>query len=143
MKIELERRWKRKGYTIGVLSVNGQRICETVEDEDRGLTADMPLKELQAKKVKGQTAIPTGTYKVVITYSPRFKKQLPLLQNVPGYEGVRIHPGNTAKDTEGCILCGRNTIKGGVTDSRLWTGRVIDMIDKTLKSKEEVTIWIH
>ena len=143
MKIELERRWKRKGYTIGVLSVNGQRICETVEDEDRGLTADMPLKELQAKKVKGQTAIPTGTYKVVITYSPRFKKQLPLLQNVPGYEGVRIHPGNTAKDTEGCILCGRNTSKGGVTDSRLWTGRVIDMIDKTLKSKEEVTIWIH
>lgn len=143
MKIELERRWKRKGYTIGVLSVNGQRICETVEDEDRGLTADMPLKELQAKKVKGQTAIPTGTYKVVITYSPRFKKQLPLLQNVPGYEGVRIHPGNTAKDTEGCILCGRNTIKGGVTDSRLWTGRVIDMIDKALKSKEEVTIWIH
>lgn len=143
MKIELERRWKRKGYTIGVLSVNGQRICETVEDEDRGLTADMPLQELQAKKVKGQTAIPTGTYKVVITYSPRFKKQLPLLQDVPGYEGVRIHPGNSAKDTEGCILCGRNTIKGGVTDSRLWTGRVIDMIDKALKNKEEVTIWIR
>jgi hypothetical protein len=143
MKIELERRWKRKGYTIGVLSVNGQRICEAVEDEDRGLSSDMPLKELQAKKIKGQTAIPTGTYKVVITYSPRFKKQLPLLQDVPGYEGVRIHPGNTAKDTEGCILCGRNTIKGGVTDSRLWTGKVIDMIDEALKNKEEVTIWIR
>ena len=143
MKIELERRWKRKGYTIGVLSVNGQRICETVEDEDRGLTADMPRTELQAKKVKGQTAIPTGTYQIVVTYSPRFKKMLPLLLNVPDYEGVRIHSGNTAKDTEGCILCGRNTQVGTVTNSRYWTGKVISMIEKALNNEEEVTIWIH
>ena len=143
MKIELIRKWRRENYSIGILLVNGQRICETCEDKDRGLDASMPLAELHKRKVKGQTAIPTGTYQITMTYSPRFKKMLPLLLNVPAFEGVRIHSGNTAKDTEGCILCGRNTEVGKVTSSRIWTDKVIKMIDDACKRKETVTIHIH
>lgn len=143
MKIDLHRKWRKKGYSIGVLSVDGQRICETLEDEDRGLDESMSLADIKARKVHGQTAIPTGRYQVLYTYSPRFKKMLPLLDGVPGYEGVRIHPGNKATDTEGCILCGRNTEVGTVTNSRYWTGKVIDLIEHAIKNKETVTITIH
>lgn len=143
MKIELHRKWRRKGYSIGILYINGQRICETLEDEDRGLSSDMSLTDIKAKKIKGETAIPLGYYKVAYTYSPRFKRMLPLLVDVPGYEGIRIHSGNKAKDTEGCILCGRNTEVGTVTNSRYWTNKVIGMIERAIKNKEEVNIFIH
>lgn len=143
MIIDLHRKWCKKGYSIGVLSINGKRICETIEDEDRGLDESMSLADIKARKVHGQTAIPTGRYQVLYTYSPRFKKMLPLLDGVPGYEGVRIHPGNTAKDTEGCILCGRNTAVGTVTNSRYCTGKVIELIEQAIKNKETVTITIH
>lgn len=142
MKIELHRKWRRKGYSIGILYINGQRICETLEDEDRSLSSDMSLSDIKAKKIKGETAIPLGCYQVVYTYSPRFKKMLPLLMSVPGYEGIRIHSGNKAKDTEGCILCGRNTEVGTVTNSRYWTNKVNAMIERATKNKEEVTISI-
>lgn len=143
MWIELHRKWRKKGYSIGLLYVDGQHICETVEDEDRGLSSDMPLAEIRKRKVKGQTAIPTGTYNVIRTYSPRFKRILPLIENVPGYDGIRIHPGNTAKDTEGCIPPGKNTKVGMVTNSRYWFGKIDAMIEKALKDKETVTITIH
>ncbi len=143
MKIELHRKWLKPGYSIGVLYINGNRICETLEDQDRGLSASMPLAEVKALKIKGQTAIPVGIYQVVMSYSPRFKKMLPLVMNVPAYEGIRIHSGNYAKDTEGCILCGRNTKPGMVTNSRYWTNKVIAMIDAACKRKEKITIHIH
>lgn len=143
MKIDLHRKWRKKGYSIGILSVNGQRICETLEDEDRGLCMTDKLESVKARKIKGQTAIPVGTYQVVWSYSPRFKKMLPLLMGVPGYEGIRIHVGNRAKDTEGCILCGRNTEVGTVTNSRYWTNKVNAMIERACKNKEEVLITIH
>lgn len=143
MKLDLHRKWRKKGYSIGVLCIDGQRICETLEDEDRGLHADMSLSDIKAHKIKGETAIPTGTYRITCTYSPRFKKNLPLLNSVPGYDGVRIHSGNKAKDTEGCILCGRNTEVATVTNSRYWTDKVISSIDRALKDNEEVTISIH
>lgn len=143
MKIQLHRKWLRKGYSIGILYVNGTRICETLEDEDRGLSENMPLDEIRKRKVYGETAIPIGCYKVTYTYSPRFKKKLPLLNGVPGYDGIRIHSGNKAKDTEGCILCGRNTEVGTVTNSRYWTNKVIAMIERACKEKEEITITIH
>lgn len=143
MKIELHRKWRRKGYSIGILYINGQRICETLEDEDRGLSSNMSLGDIKAKKIKGETAIPLGSYQVAYTYSPRFKKMLPLLLDVPGYEGIRIHSGNKAKDTEGCILCGRNTEVGTVTNSRYWTNKVNAMIERATKNKEEVTISIY
>lgn len=143
MKIELHRKWRKKGYSIGILYVNGQRICETLEDEDRGLRSDMALATIRQLKVKGETAIPVGTYQVAYTYSPKFKKMLPLLMNVPGYDGIRIHSGNTAKHTEGCLLCGRNTEVGTVTNSRYWTNKVNAMIEQATKQKEQVIINIH
>lgn len=114
----LERAWKRDTYTIGKFLINGQRFSESIEDRDRGLTQDMDLKEIQRIKVFGQTAIPTGIYTVKMTYSPKYKRQMPEVLNVPGYSGIRIHSGNTADDTEGCIVLGRNTKVGMVTESR-------------------------
>ena len=143
MIIRLHRKWLRKGYSIGILYVDGQRICETLEDQDRGLREDMPLEEIRRLKVKGETAIPIGRYQITWTYSPRFNKMLPLLNSVPGYEGIRIHSGNRAKDTEGCILCGRNTEVGTVTNSRYWTNKVNSMIERAIKDKQTVTINIH
>ena len=143
MKIDLHRKWRKKGYSIGILYINGQRICETLEDEDRGLSEDMTPDDIAKRKIKGETAIPIGRYQVTWTYSPRFKKMLPLLNGVPGYTGIRIHSGNKAKDTEGCILCGRNTEVGTVTNSRYWTNKVNSLIENAIKAKEEVTITIH
>lgn len=143
MKIELHRKWRKQGYSIGILYVDGKRICETLEDQDRGLKQELSLATIKQLKIKGETAIPVGTYEVKMTYSPRFKKRLPLLVDVPGYEGIRIHYGNDSRDTEGCILCGRNTKVGTVTESRTWTNKVIGMIDEAIKKKEKVTIEIH
>lgn len=95
MKLELTRELGTEGYTFGALSVNGTYECHTLEDQVRD------------KKIHGETAIPAGTYEVIVSFSPRFQRDLPLLVSVPNFEGVRIHPGNTAADTEGCILPGR------------------------------------
>ena len=127
MKLELIRRYRKSGYTIGSLLVDGVKFCETLEPTDRGLTSSMTLQEIKAKKVKGKTAIPTGVYHIDMdTVSPRFKTKawarahngiVPRLQGVKGFDGVLIHVGNSAADTEGCILVGRNTEVGKVTQS--------------------------
>lgn len=91
MVIRLHRKWLKKGYSIGILYINGERVCETLEDADRGLREYDSLDEIRKKKIPGETAIPVGCYQVTWTYSPRFRKMLPLLNNVPGYSGVRIH----------------------------------------------------
>ena len=119
MRLELKRIAKREDYTIGRLYVDGEYFCDTLEDKVRDLTRET--------KVYGKTAIPEGTYEVTLrVQSPRFsqKKQydfckgyLPRLVGGPSFEGVLIHGGNTAADTEGCILVGKNTVKGMVTDS--------------------------
>ena len=142
MEITVERRWKRDGYTIGVLYVNGKRYCNTLEDIDRGLSSDMAVGDIFKVKVHGQTAIPTGRYEVRMTYSPRFKRQLPLLVDVPAYEGVRIHSGNTAADTEGCILVGENTERGKVLNSRYWLGLLLDKMNEALARKEKIHITV-
>jgi hypothetical protein len=141
MKIEVHRKYRKDGYTIGLLYINGKFLCNTLEDTDRGLTSIMSKEQIAAIKIKGKTAIPTGTYPVIMSYSPRFGKQMPLLCGVKGFEGIRIHSGNTAKDTEGCILCGKNTEVGKVTSSKAWTEVVYDYIRSGLR--EGVTINIH
>ena len=124
MEIVVERKWKRDGYTIGTLSIDGKRFgdgkhyCCTLEDTDRGLDSKMSTEKILFMKKPHVTAIPTGRYEVTVTYSPHFKRNLPLLNDVPGYLGVRIHPGNTAEDTDGCILPGWNKQKGMVLNSR-------------------------
>lgn len=143
MEIDLHRKWRKKGYSIGIFKIDGERVCESLEDEDRGLTDAMNEHEIHAKKKYGITAIPTGRYQVAWTYSPRFNKYLPLVQGVTGFEGIRIHSGNRAKDTEGCILLGRNTEVGMVTNSRYWTNKVNARIEAAIKRKEKVFINIH
>lgn len=106
MKLKLQRTFKAETYTVGKLFIDGVYFCDTLEDKVRDV------------KIKGITAIPTGKYKVQITMSNRFKKLMPLLINVPNFEGVRIHSGNTSEDTEGCILVGKNSEPGKVTNSR-------------------------
>lgn len=118
MKVLLNRRWRKDGYTIGEWIVDGVKSCNTLEDEDRGLTQQMTVAEIKVKKVAKMTAIPTGLYRVAMTYSPRFKRNVPEVQKVKGFSGVRVHAGNTTADTEGCILLGDNTVKGMVTNSR-------------------------
>lgn len=127
MKILLKRIAKRANYTIGKLYLDGKYFADTLEDTDRGLTQNMPLKEIEAKKIYGKTAIPTGVYRIDMnTISPKFRDRswarpwggkIPRLVNVPGFEGVLIHTGNTDRDTLGCILVGQNSIVGKVVNS--------------------------
>ena len=97
INLEVKRIKKESDYTIGQLFVNGEYFCDTLEDEIRQV------------KVMHETAIPAGTYKVTLERSPRFKRILPLLHNVPGFTGILIHSGNTDKHTSGCILVGKST----------------------------------
>ena len=117
MELKVKRIAKQPKYTIGKLYVDGKLFCDTLEDTDRGLTQDMTVDEITNAKIDGETAIPTGTYNVVITYSPKFNKDLPLIENVKGFEGIRIHTGNRADQTEGCLLVGHNKIVGQVCNS--------------------------
>ena len=169
MELILKRIAKRKAYTIGRLSIRQQvddeylagyenkYFCDTLEPTWRDY-------EHGAYKVKGRSAIPEGRYAVVISYSPKFKQWLPILLGVPKFEGIRIHAGNTAKDTEGCILVGQNPAierekaeftsasereqgrpevnreVGKVLDSRIWVHRLKQKIVEA-KDKGEA-VWI-
>lgn len=118
MEVVIERAWKRDKYTVGRFFINGERFCESLEDKDRGLTQDMSEKEIAKIKVYGETAIPTGRYRVKMTYSPKFKRMMPEILGVKCFSGIRIHSGTTAKDSLGCPLLGRNTKVGMITESR-------------------------
>lgn len=123
----------RPTYCIGKLYIDGQYLCDTIEDTDRGLDDRMSEEDILKLKVKGETAIPSGIYPVTITYSPKYKKQMPLINNVKGYSGVRIHSGNTSKDTEGCVLVGLNKEVGKVLDSR----KIYNVLFRELVSTKE------
>ena len=127
MELELKRIARRDTYTIGHLYIDGVYFCDTCEDRDRGLRQDLPVSVNQARKVRGQTAIPTGRYRVTLgVKSPKYSKKkqyaacngyVPRLINVPAFDGILIHIGNTAADSEGCILVGRNKKVGMVLES--------------------------
>jgi len=138
MEILVKRIAKKETYTIGKMYIDGKYFCDTLEDKDRGLSQSMTEEEIRKIKVYGLTAIPTGAYKVIVNYSERFGKLMPLLLDVKGYAGVRIHSGNTPSDTLGCILVGRNTAKGMVTESRKTFLRLME----TLKRNNEVVLRI-
>lgn len=126
MKLELKRVALKDTYTIGKLYIDGVFFCDTLEDKVRDV------------KIKGITAIPYGTYKVILSLSNRFKKVLPLLVSVPGFEGIRVHGGNSAADTEGCVLVGENKEVGKVINSR----KTMDKLMPILESAENITITI-
>lgn len=142
MKLGVRRVALNDDYTIGHMSVNGVYECDTLEDKVRDLNRDGDLDDAGEGKVFGKTAIPYGIYNVVITYSNRFNRDLPLIENVKGFDGIRIHPGNTAEDTHGCILVGKNTIKGKVTQSRETFDILYTKIKNAIESGETVTIEI-
>lgn len=110
MELVLERKWKKKGYTIGVLSYKGDRMCDTLEPQWR----DYKNGE---EKIKYVSAIPEGRYQIRFAWSNKKKKLMPYLLHVPMFEGIMIHTGNTARDTAGCILVGENTQVGKVLNS--------------------------
>lgn len=141
MRLTLKRIANRKDYCIGKLYINGVYFCDTLEDVDRGLDDSMTEEEIKEKKVYGKTAIPTGIYTVLLTYSPKYKRVMPLINNVKGYSGIRIHSGNTAKDTLGCLLVGKNTKVGMVTDSRNTYNALFKRLQQ--KGSNKITIEIY
>jgi hypothetical protein len=126
MKIQIKRLHKTENSTIGEMTIDGKFECYTLEDKERDV------------KIKSETAIPKGTYKVIINQSNRFKKLMPLLLNVPNFEGVRIHPGNSNHDTEGCILVGQSRSVDYITKSR----KAYEILFTKMKLAKEITLTI-
>ena len=139
MEIKVIRFYKGKDYTIGRMLIDGKYVSDVLEDKDRGLSDSMSEEEIKKKKIYGETAIPTGKYKVVLDYSPKFKKILPHILNVKGFEGIRIHSGNDKEDTFGCLLVGYNRQKGKVLNSRNALAQVLSL----LRHQEDITLIIE
>lgn len=141
MRLTLIRIANKPTYCIGKLYVDGKYFCDTLEDHDRGLDDSMELSDIVSLKKYGETAIPTGIYNVLLTYSPKYKKVMPLINNVKGYSGIRIHSGNTAKDTLGCLLVGKNKEVGKVLDSRNTYNALFKRLQQ--KGKDKIIIDIQ
>lgn len=144
MKLLLKRKYKAETYTIGDLSVDGRFFCHTIEDTVRELPARCPDTPAGRscrcrEKVYARTAIPAGTYRVTMQYSPRFRRVLPYLHDVPHFLGILIHSGNTEEDSAGCIIVGKNTVKGKVSASR----KTSDALNVLLSTASEIEIEIR
>lgn len=153
MKIRVERRWKKPTYTIGRLYVDGIYYFNTLEDTDRGLKQTDSLSYIKSRKVYQETAIPTGTYKITMNVtSPKYsasawywnlcKGKVPRLLDVPGWEGVLIHTGNNALQTAGCLLVGKNTKVGQLTESKVCFQQLYKLMKSAADKGEEITIEI-
>lgn len=142
MEIKVIRKYKREDYTIGKMFVGGKPFCDVCEDKDRGLDQSMSLSQIKKIKVYSKTAIPTGTYEVKSYFWPKYRKIYPWLQNVPGFTGILIHTGRTAKDSAGCLLLGENRIKGGVINGEKYVRNLTSMIQDCEKHGEKVMITI-
>ena len=155
MELLLKRIYKGDKYTIGKLYIDGKYFCDTCEDKDRGITQTTPLSQIKKIKVSNETAIPTGTYNITLNVvSPKYSNfakykytkttggKMPRLLNVPGYEGVLIHAGNSAKDSSGCILVGKNTVVGKVTNSQNTFLELYAILKQANNKNEKITITI-
>lgn len=153
MELFLKRIFKGDEYTIGNLYINGIKFCDTLEDVDRSLTQSMSLEDIKNIKKKSITAIPTGKYEVTLSVqSPKFSKYtqyefckgyLPRLIDVPGFEGVLVHIGNFPSDTDGCVLVGKNTKKGMVTDSTNTFKTLYSKLKEVSDKNEKIYITIE
>jgi hypothetical protein len=141
MELVMTRTIRTNRSTISDLTVDGKFECFVLEDKDRGLQQGMPLSELTALKIKTKTAIPSGRYEIVISFSDRFQKMLPLLLDVPAFAGIRIHPGNTDADTEGCLLPGKTKSPDMVGSSRVAFTTLFDKIKAAIQ-REKVFITV-
>lgn len=148
------KRIKRSTYCISHLYIDGVYFCDVCEDADRGLTQNMPLAEIKKRKIQSKTAIPTGTYTIAMNIvSPKFSQRafyktfcggkLPRLLNVPGYEGILIHIGNSATQSAGCLLVGKNTQVGKVLDSTETFKKLYNKLKSASDKGEKITITIE
>ena len=134
MLLLLIRKWKTENYTIGQSYIDRDYFCDTLEDK---------VRPEGAEKVDGETAIPSGIYKVVLNWSPKFKRELPLLLNVPGFTGIRIHAGNIPEDSSGCILIGENKKRGMVINSRKYEKEIVRKMKLAIWNGDSVMIEIR
>lgn len=134
MELTLNRIFLGGSATIGELLINDKHLCDTIEDRVRP----------EGEKVYGKTAIPEGTYEVKLTHSPRFKKILPEILNVPNFSGIRIHTGNSSKDTEGCIIVGTwdGEKEDWVGSSKIAFDKLMSLLEEATNNKEKVTITV-
>jgi hypothetical protein len=134
MELTLNRIFLGSSATIGELLINDKHLCDTLEDRVRP----------EGEKVYGKTAIPEGTYEVKLTHSPRFKKILPEILNVPNFSGIRIHTGNSSKDTEGCIIVGTwdGEKEDWVGSSKIAFDELMTLLEEATNNKEKVTITV-
>ena len=153
LELLLDRKYKNETYTIGNLYVDGEWFCNTLEDRDRGLSQTMPLEEIKRQKVYGETAIPTGRYEVrmdivspkyngVKWYKDNFGGRMPRLESVKGFSGILIHSGNTALDSNGCILVGMNKAKGKVLDSRATFQKLWKILEQARKAGKTIYLTV-
>lgn len=129
-------------YTIGKMYINGDYFCDTLEDRVRDINKNGKFDNGEVK-IAGETAIPYGRYQVIVNVSPKFKRELPRLLNVPNFEGILIHRGNTDKDSAGCILVGENKVKGKVINSTPYEQKIVQMMKEVLSKGEEIWITIE
>ena len=139
MNLTLIRIHTNSQYTISHLYVDGIYLCDAIEDTDRKLDESMTEEEIRNKKVYCETAIPTGKYRVILTWSMKFKRLMPRLLNVKGFDGILIHSGNTEKSSCGCLIVGYNKIKGKVINSREAFNKLLKILKDT---EEEIYITI-
>ena len=153
MKLLVDRKWKKETYTIGRLYVDGFLFSNTLEDRDRGLKQSDHPDFIKSRKVFAETAIPTGTYKIAMNItSPKYSAvawyyklcqgKMPRLLNVPGFEGILVHPGSTALDSAGCLLVGKNTKVATLTESKATFEKLYKKMKAAYDKGEEITIEI-
>ena len=141
MRLKLQRRFLGETYTIGSLFVNGVYFCDTIEDKVRDINKNGRF-DGDEKKVMHETAIPYGVYPIVVNRSPRFGRNLPRLLDVPHFEGILIHRGNTEKDSSGCIIVGENKIKGRVINSTPYETKIVEILTAAQNKGEAASIEI-
>lgn len=139
MELLLKRKFLGKSYTVGALYIDGKYFCDTLEDRvvDRDRSGQF---EGDEKKIAGKSAIPYGEYKVIVNRSPKFKRELPRLLDVPHFEGILIHRGNSTADTSGCILVGENSIRGRLSNSSIYEDILVMECKAALKRGESIII---
>lgn len=141
MKLKVIRKYFKDTYTIGKLYINDEYFCDTLEDKNRDLNKNGKFDNGEVK-VYSETCIPFGTYNIKLTYAPKFKRELPWLQNVPHFSGILIHRGTTSKNTSGCILVGENKVVGKLINSANYEQKLVKLIKEAETKKEPISIEI-
>ena len=141
MNLTLKRLNLTPNYTEGELYVNGVYFCKTLEDTNRDLNKNGQFDNSE-KKVYGETCIPYGKYKVILSYSPKFKRELPEILEVPDFQGIRIHRGNKISDTLGCVLCGEKVNNGYLSNSTPYEIKLVELFKQAKSRNEESFIEI-